>query len=131
MNREEINREIEEVLKSIGSDLEKGNMPKEIEIQYILEHQTGEYKLSEEQLNRFAKMAEQINKIQKQEKKHQELVVKKESFLDKIPFIRKIKQWNANRKINSQTKYAIYTYRKKKPIQRRTIKRYNKPKYKK
>ncbi len=68
MNREEINREIEEVLKSIGSDLEKGNMPKEIEIQYILEHQTGEYKLSEEQLNRFAKMAEQINKIQKQEK---------------------------------------------------------------
>lgn len=105
MNREEINREIEEVLKSIGSDLEKGNMPKEIEIQYILEHQTGEYKLSEEQLNRFAKMAEQINKIQKQEKKHQELVVKKESFLDKIPFIRKIKQWNANRKINSQTNY--------------------------
>lgn len=105
MNREEINREIEEVLKSIGSDLEKGNMPKEIEIQYILEHQTGEYKLSEEQLNRFAKMAEQINKIQKQEKKHQELVVKKESFLDKIPFIRKIKQWNSNRKINSQTNY--------------------------
>lgn len=105
MNREEINLEIEEVLKSIGSDLEKGNMPKEIEIQYILEHQTGEYKLSEEQLNRFAKMAEQINKIQKQEKKHQELVVKKESFLDKIPFIRKIKQWNANRKINSQTNY--------------------------
>lgn len=105
MNREEINLEIEEVLKSIGSDLEKGNMPKKIEIQYILEHQTGEYKLSEEQLNRFAKMAEQINKIQKQEKKHQELVVKKESFLDKIPFIRKIKQWNANRKINSQTNY--------------------------
>lgn len=105
MNREEINREIEEVLKSICLDLEKGNMPKEIEIQYILEHQTGEYKLSEEQLNRFAKMAEQINKIQKQEKKHQELVVRKESFLDKIPFIRKIKQWNANRKINSQTNY--------------------------